>query len=464
MDFVAIDFETANFKRSSACSLGLAVVEGGRITDIKHWFIKPTPSHFEPICVNIHGISPSDVETSKGFDEVWSEVKPFIEKKIVVAHNASFDLSVLRNALDSYGLPHPTLTYYCSMILAKSAVPGLINYKLPTVCRHLGINNLNHHEATSDASSCALAIIKLAEKGKATCVKSLMDSFGISAGKLDKWGYRPVKGVCSTLSGVVSSARQPNLFEEFIDRNICEKEEHPFYGKRVVFTGALNRFSREAAMSAVERIGGLTKPANLSSKTNFLVVGGYGALGEDYKSAKMEKAEELIKTGHELEVLSENDFLELLMDGIFFEITAERIEQDSNWFMNRNKFNEFSQKNVFFSDGLSMNRLEAFQLVGNCSGFGHDYDMEVLPHTDYFIISNSVIGSLKQGIKDNSIIKIETAIQEQISKGSSGALGAYRFISEEAFVGYIENRGKHISGERPMAIHEWDVLNEYRNE
>ncbi|OPJ64393.1 DNA polymerase III subunit epsilon [Clostridium oryzae] len=62
MNFIAIDFETANKKRDSACSVGIAVVENGQVVQRIHRLIKPKEMRFLPFNVGIHGITASMVQ------------------------------------------------------------------------------------------------------------------------------------------------------------------------------------------------------------------------------------------------------------------------------------------------------------------------------------------------------------------------------------------------------------------
>ena len=57
MDFIAIDFEIANNKMSSACSLGMAFVDNYKIVDEKYFLIQPPEMEFDPKMVEIHGIT-----------------------------------------------------------------------------------------------------------------------------------------------------------------------------------------------------------------------------------------------------------------------------------------------------------------------------------------------------------------------------------------------------------------------
>lgn len=101
MNFTAIDFETANEKRNSACSLGITRVENNKIVDRKYFLIKPPEMRFVPQNIWIHNIYPEDVENADTFDKIWPKIKDYFEEELVIAHNASFDMSVLRNLLET---------------------------------------------------------------------------------------------------------------------------------------------------------------------------------------------------------------------------------------------------------------------------------------------------------------------------------------------------------------------------
>jgi len=182
MNFIAIDFETANSNRSSICSLGIAIVENGKITETKHILVKPTPNYYDGRNVAIHGISDKHTKDKKTFLEQWRELKPYFHKKVIVAHNASFDCSALRYALDEAKLAYPDLDYHCTYRLAQVAL-NLPGYRLNEVSSHFNIR-LDHHNAESDAKACALIAIKLVEKHKAKSLNDLSTKFGFSVGKI----------------------------------------------------------------------------------------------------------------------------------------------------------------------------------------------------------------------------------------------------------------------------------------
>ena len=157
MDFVSIDFETANEARSSPCSIGLVTVRDGRVVDKTSMLIRPKELYFNPFNVSIHGITEDDVRDQPEFPDVWEGPKGIrnrLENQFVVAHNAGFDMSVLRHTLLEYEIPFPEFDYSCTRIIAFKTWPGLSSYSLDSVAEMLSIS-FNHHDALEDALACA---------------------------------------------------------------------------------------------------------------------------------------------------------------------------------------------------------------------------------------------------------------------------------------------------------------------
>lgn len=162
--FVAIDFETANYNRASACAIGLAKVQNGKIVAKEYSLIDPQ-DYFMDQFVDIHNISPEDVNGSPYFPEVWDEFKHHLDDvDFIVAHNAPFDKSVLYKCCESYEVEAPSHSFVCTVKAARQLWKGLPNHKLNTVCNHLDIE-LDHHEALSDAVACAKIAILASRAG-----------------------------------------------------------------------------------------------------------------------------------------------------------------------------------------------------------------------------------------------------------------------------------------------------------
>jgi len=171
--FVAIDFETADQGRDSACSVGLVRVEHGVITRKEVQLIRPprleggdlfSPAPAEFMFTYIHGIKPEQVLDAPTFGQAWPKLAPILKgAEFMAAHNAPFDSGVLNACCEAAGLPKPAHRFVCTVRLARSTW-SIYPTKLNNVCQHLNIQ-LNHHEALSDALACAQIVIAAEKKG-----------------------------------------------------------------------------------------------------------------------------------------------------------------------------------------------------------------------------------------------------------------------------------------------------------
>ena len=154
--FVALDFETADSSRDSACAIGLVRVENNQIVDRAHYLIRPPRRRV--LFTHIHGIRWRDVADQPGFGKIWQLVEPLLrDADFIAAHNAAFDQSVLYACCDAHCLPRPPHQFICTVQLARQTW-NLYPTKLPNVCQFLDIA-LNHHQALSDAEACAQIVI-----------------------------------------------------------------------------------------------------------------------------------------------------------------------------------------------------------------------------------------------------------------------------------------------------------------
>ena len=163
MDFVALDFETADRLPDSACAVGLVRVEAGEIVERVHRLIRPPRSFFE--FTYIHHIDWRQVVDEPAFGELWPGLCGLLRgARFIAAHNSRFDEAVLRACCSRAGLPPPKPPFLCTVALARR-VWGIRPTKLPDVCCRLGIE-LDHHQALSDAEACARIVIAAWKEGR----------------------------------------------------------------------------------------------------------------------------------------------------------------------------------------------------------------------------------------------------------------------------------------------------------
>lgn len=160
-DFAAIDFETANAKRTSVCSVGVVIVRDGQITDKIYRLIRPSPNFYSYWNTQVHGMTASDTQTAPEFPEVWAEIAPAIMGLPLVAHNSPFDEGCLRATHQLYGMAYPAYRFHCTCRASRITHRHLPDHKLHTVSAHCGFNLLNHHHALADAEACAVIAMQI---------------------------------------------------------------------------------------------------------------------------------------------------------------------------------------------------------------------------------------------------------------------------------------------------------------
>ena len=185
LDFTAIDFETANSSGASACAVGLARVRNGRVVATAAWLIKPPAGHdqFAPINVGIHGIQPSHVANAPSWSEQLARLTAFAGADVLVAHNAGFDMSVLRRACAATGDECPPYRYLCSVQMSRKTY-ALASYRLPLVAAEAGCSPFAHHDALADAVACAEITIDCARRAGVGDVHDLAAHLGVRVSQI----------------------------------------------------------------------------------------------------------------------------------------------------------------------------------------------------------------------------------------------------------------------------------------
>ncbi|MDN6202753.1 MAG: 3'-5' exoribonuclease [Micrococcaceae bacterium] len=325
LDFTAIDFEPANGFRGSACSVGVTRVRDGGIVDEAYWLMRPPEGfdHFDPRNVQIHGITADMVATAPRFGEVFGELASFIGADTVVAHNAAFDLGVIRSALEVSELAGPAYDFACTVKLARKTY-SLQSYSLPFVAEAAGSPMENHHDALADARACASIMIDI---GHRHAVDSGSRAAGAARGAMGHAAaYAPGDG----LSKATVSARerlaagmlvpaQPTWAGGWPSEgenpppNPGADPAHPLYGETVVFSGNLSITRQEAKNRAAEN--GATCASRVTRATTVLVVGdGFvpGDLHTTRLTTKVKHVLRLREAGRGISLLSEGEFLQLV--------------------------------------------------------------------------------------------------------------------------------------------------------
>lgn len=294
MKYAVIDFETANGHRCSPCSIGVCILDNFKVIKEYYYLINPEMK-FDYYQMAVHGIRPVTVYKEHNFAKVWEELLPHVADCVFVAHNASFDMSVLVQTLARYKLNIPPFDYHCTYLAGQSLNLPLENYKLITMCEFLNIKLENHHNALDDARACANIFIELAQMYG-------LDIFSTYSTKNIDISDIPDTRLCNNLFCL-------DLPYTYIDR-LTELKN-----KTIVLTGECEKVTRAELIRVLENKGAIIRN-NVSRKTNFLIVGVQDNAvvidKDNHKSRKIVTAESLIKNGAEISLLSMDDIAELM--------------------------------------------------------------------------------------------------------------------------------------------------------
>lgn len=277
MNFVAIDFETANSRLSSACQVGIVSFVGGEPLECFDSLIDPEDD-FSFMNVGIHGIEADTIIGAPSFRDLYPEISKRIANQVVVSHGA-FDRGVLAQCCARYGLPEIPCKWLDSIRVARRVWLERTSsgYGLRDIACALDIP-LRHHNALDDARVAGLIVVHALRHSQST---------------VDEWLHRSLAPIGGSQA---IHAREGD-------------PAGPLYGETVVFTGQLSVPRRLAAEMAAKM--GCDVAQTVSKKVSLLVVGDQdlSRLSGQVKSAKHVKAEQLVEQGHSLRILTESDWV-----------------------------------------------------------------------------------------------------------------------------------------------------------
>ncbi|MFR8840499.1 MAG: exonuclease domain-containing protein, partial [Clostridium sp.] len=170
---VVFDIETTGFSpiKNKIIEIGAVKVENGKITDKFSTFVNPeVPIPFE--IEKLTSISDNMVLNAPTIEQVLPKFLEFCGDAVMVAHNASFDMSFMKHNALLLGMTfEPAILDTVSM--ARFLLPNLHRFKLDTVAKELKISLENHHRAVDDAGATAEIFVKFMEMLKQRGIENL---------------------------------------------------------------------------------------------------------------------------------------------------------------------------------------------------------------------------------------------------------------------------------------------------
>lgn len=268
--FVAFDVETASVRLPRfICQIGLSIVNTrDEIVETKSFYIQPPNNDIAPQLIKVHGITPDHTKDAPDFKTVWYEIKHLFDKTIV-AHNASFDYSVLMENLDYFGINSP-ISNNCECTYR------LFNRRLDELCYGFGIDYTDHHNAGFDAECCAKFYINYLK------------------------GLEPNEALIpeTTTSKKRSS---PYSTEDRLKGDVLKQDltnanpDNPFYNKKIVITGTFF-YDRKVLAEQLKKMGADVN-TSISKLTDIVLV------GEKAGANKIKQIKSLQEEGFDIKVI-----------------------------------------------------------------------------------------------------------------------------------------------------------------
>lgn len=183
--YVVFDIETTGFSpvTNRIIEIGAVKVENGHIVDRFSTFVNPeVPIPFE--IEKLTSINDSMVLDAETIEIILPKFLAFVGNSILVAHNANFDVSFIKENAKRQGLP-ADYTYVDTVGIARTLLTGQSKYTLDAVAKTLGISLENHHRAVDDAECTAEIFVKFISMLKKEDVNTLSELNALGKSSVD---------------------------------------------------------------------------------------------------------------------------------------------------------------------------------------------------------------------------------------------------------------------------------------
>lgn len=395
VNFVAFDFETAD--KDMPCQLGITKVRKGEIIESKSWLIKPPNNQYNLFTIAVHGITPDKTKNSPIFPEIWQEVQCYLENNIVVAHNASYDLRVLRKVADHYKMD----IAIPDDVICTCSLHGRQN--LASCCSMYGIDMIKHHDANSDSDACANILLNYMDQNNDPYLK--------------------------------------DLFHSWTSRNFSEEENEEEDLKRKICL--IGKPSNKGIISALFNKTEFIKQTLPSKNTELVIFCNTEDRNIDLISDKLIA---LKHNGYTLNVLSEADVLKRIADNTiqsliikpekklnitYDSILSQKYFETHVYTLQTDTYlHELGNKEIYIHDDIK-NRDLLSQCLGNLGAFP-TYSLE--ESTNLIWLDQTTVEKLKNGEKTNLINDIESFYDK-----SDSITFSYKFVLDSNIYAFIEN-------------------------
>lgn len=157
---IALNIETPNSDRNSICNIGLTIGDTENCLSTNITINPEVPVEDIP-----DGMTEEQILSSPTLKDIWPGMSRLFDGALVIAHNASYDLTILKKALNAGGLQAPDFSQACTYRMSRKFHPEFDSYKLGSICDHYGIP-LDVTNAVSHSDACFDIFCRLVDEGQ----------------------------------------------------------------------------------------------------------------------------------------------------------------------------------------------------------------------------------------------------------------------------------------------------------
>lgn len=351
LNFVALEVNTANVSFGSVCRVAAVRFTDGEPAGERVWLCRPpvSDSTFDGLHVARHGVTPEDVAGSPSFAETLPEILDFTGGLPLLAHNAQFAVTALRDAAAAAEVQGVEGPFGCSLALVRHSPLEVADRRLPSVSSALGLEVPSLLDALSVARAAGEITVTLARQLRHRgSLMELLHSRGLTLGEISGLTITPVlvdrsgAGRSLQASGVTSPAPQAALRgeeaqasgagtdfreptapkaaapaeesgankrgpapwqavatpDQIPEPSAGASPDDPLNGQNITLTGDFEPYDKGMLWSAIAEHGGQVAK-NVTKKSTILVTGAWAT-----KTSKEKRAEELIEKGQNIRIWS----------------------------------------------------------------------------------------------------------------------------------------------------------------
>ena len=174
MKYVVVDIETTGgrARQNGITEVAAVLTDGKEILDSFQTLVRPH-ENVPPFISEMTGITNEMLVDAPLFVDISDELFQFLEGKVFVAHNVSFDYNFIRNHFKAAGIDYQSKRL-CTVKMSRKIFPGLASYSLGKLCRHFDITNEARHRAMGDAHATTLLFHKLLQVDHSAVIEKML--------------------------------------------------------------------------------------------------------------------------------------------------------------------------------------------------------------------------------------------------------------------------------------------------